>query len=421
MQKVYIHTFGCQMNEYDSERMEAAVAGDAGFTLVRNEEEADVIIVNTCSVRKHAEERAMSYVGRHVRDKKVIIAGCMAQSLKKELKRQFVNLHAVVGTFRFDEIGDIIKKGGVYTDEDHNAYSVNISRTGKVRGFTAIMQGCNNFCSYCIVPFVRGREKSRAFAEISSEIGMLAKNGMKEVTLLGQNVNSYSDEGMNFPALLRELVKIPGLERLRFMTSHPKDLNEELINTVAANRKLCKHFHLPVQSGSDRMLMAMNRKYTTAEYKGKVMMIREKIPGCAITTDILSGFPGETEQDFRETVSLINEVKFDDAYVFKYSVRPGTAAEKLKDDVAEIDKKKRVNYILDLQKKISEDINNKLVGTETEALVYLVKSGGNQEARATTDTNKRVYMKNTQDLTGLTVRVRIIEARPGSLTGEVVK
>jgi len=418
MTKIYIHTFGCQMNEYDSERMEAAVLEDSGFTLVRNEEDADVIIVNTCSVRKHAEERAMSYVGRHVKDKKVIIAGCMAQSLKKDLKRQFQNIHAIVGTFRFDEIADIIKKGGIYTEEDHNAYSVNIKRAGKVRGFVAIMQGCDNFCSYCIVPYVRGREKSRAFAEIREEIEMLAKNGTKEITLLGQNVNSYNDKGMNFPALLKELAKIDGIMRLRFMTSHPKDLSDELIDTMASDKKLCKHFHLPVQSGSDKILKAMNRKYTTANYTEKINKIRRKIPGCAITTDILIGFPDETDADFQDTVRLLENIRFDDAYVFKYSQRPGTAAAKMNDDVSEENKKKRVNYILDLQKKISEDINNKLTGSEAEVLVYSVRSG---EARAITDTNKRVYIKGVEDLTGQTLMVKIVEARAGALTGGVIK
>lgn len=407
------------MNEYDSERMASSIADDADFVLTENEDEADVIIVNTCSVRKHAEERAMSYVGRHIKTKKVIIAGCMAQNLKKDLKKQFINLHAVVGTFRFDEIGDIIKKGGIYTEENHDAYSVNINRKGKVRGFTAIMQGCDNFCSYCIVPYVRGREKSRAFAEIKSEIEMLAKNGTKEITLLGQNVNSYNDKGMNFPPLLRELVKIDGLLRLRFMTSHPKDLSDELIDTVASDKKLCKHFHLPVQSGSDNILKAMNRKYTAAEYTEKANKIRKKIPGCAITTDILVGFPGETEKDFQDTVKLLNDIRFDDAYVFKYSERPGTAAAKMKDDVAEVDKKKRVNYILDLQKKISEDINNKMVGTKTEVLVYSVRGGEAKEARAMTDANKRVYIKGVEDLTGKTVMVMITEARAGALTGKV--
>lgn len=417
MMRVYVHTFGCQMNEYDSERMEAAVISDAGFQLVDNEAEADVIIVNTCSVRKHAEERAMSYVGRHIKTKKVIIAGCMAQNMKKDLKRQFPAIHAVVGTFRFDEIGDIIKKGGIHTEEDHDAYSVGLKRAGRVRDFVGIMRGCDNFCSYCIVPFVRGREKSRAFAEIEGEIEMLAKNGTKEVTLLGQNVNSYNDKGMNFPALLKELAKIDGILRLRFMTSHPKDLSEELIETVAAEKKLCKHFHLPVQSGSDKILKAMNRKYTASEYTQKTSKIREKIPGASITTDVMVGFPGETEKDFKDTVKLLETTGFDDAYVFKYSERPGTAAAKMKDDVSEEDKKTRVNYILDLQKKISEDINKRLVGTEQAVLVYSARG----ELRASTDTNKRVYIREGTANEGSLVKVMITEARAGALTGGVVK
>ena len=249
MTRVYIHTFGCQMNEYDSQRMEAAVAEDGAFKLVNSEEAADVIIVNTCSVRKHAEERAMSYVGRHIKTKKVIIAGCMAQNMKKDLKKQFPSIHAVAGTFRLYDMADIIKKGGLHADEGEAADRRGLKRRGKVRDFTAVTRGCDNFCSYCIVPYVRGREKSRPLAEIKAEMEMLAKSGTKEITLLGQNVNSYNDNGLNFSGLLRGLVKVEGIERLRFMTSHPKDLSEELIETVAEEKKLCRHFHLPAQSG----------------------------------------------------------------------------------------------------------------------------------------------------------------------------
>ena len=305
MEKVYIKTFGCQMNEYDSERMASIIGEDSGFETAADEACADVIILNTCSVRKHAEERAMSYIGRHIKNKKVIVAGCMAQNMKKELKMQFPKLHAIVGTFKFEDIGEIIRKGGIYTEETDGAYSVDVRRGKKVRAFIAIMQGCDNFCSYCIVPFVRGREKSRAAAEIRKEAVDLAGKGCREITLLGQNVNSYNDNGMNFPALLRELVKIDGIARIRFMTSHPKDLTDELIDTVATHEKLCKHFHLPVQSGSGRILELMNRKYTPAEYREKISGIRERIPGVSITTDVLVGFPGETEADFMETVGWL--------------------------------------------------------------------------------------------------------------------
>ncbi|HRU38431.1 MAG TPA: tRNA (N6-isopentenyl adenosine(37)-C2)-methylthiotransferase MiaB, partial [Candidatus Goldiibacteriota bacterium] len=363
MIKVYIHTFGCQMNEYDSERMLAALAQAGGFLSVNNEAEADVVIVNTCSVRKHAEERAMSYIGRHVKDRKVIVAGCMAQNLKDGLKRQFPGLHAVVGTSSFDEIADIILSGGVFTQEGKDAYSLRLKRPAKVRAFLAVMRGCDNFCSYCIVPHVRGREQSRPYMEILDEASMLASAGTKEITLLGQNVNSYMDSGTDFPDLLAKLAGIAGIKRIRFMTSHPKDLGEKLVATVAGNTKICRHIHFPAQSGSDRILALMNRKYTAAEYCRKVAMIREKIPGCAVTTDFLLGFPSETGADFMETARMAEELRFDDAYIFKYSSRPGTAAADMDDDVPEAEKKRRVNYLLDLQKKISEDINKSLVNT----------------------------------------------------------
>jgi tRNA-2-methylthio-N6-dimethylallyladenosine synthase len=421
MEKIFIKTFGCQMNEYDSERMASIIKEDSGYELAKDEAGADVIILNTCSVRKHAEERAMSYIGRHIKNKRVIVAGCMAQNLKKELKQQFPKLHAIVGTFKFDDIGDIIKKGGTHVEENHDAYSVNIKRGKKTRGYIAIMQGCDNFCSYCIVPYVRGREKSRTVQEIKSELEGLAAGGCREVTLLGQNVNSYRDGAVNFPGLLRELAKTAGVERIRFMTSHPKDLSDELIDTVASDKKFCKHFHLPVQSGSDRILNLMNRKYTVSEYAEKASKIRAKIPGVSITTDVLVGFPGETAADFEETLKLLREIRFDDAYMFKYSPRPGTKAEKLKDDVGEEEKSARINYALDLQKKISEDINSKLVGKEFEALVYGIKKGDKTEIRATTDTNKRVYLESDEIEPGSMVKVRITEARAGALNGEALK
>jgi tRNA-2-methylthio-N6-dimethylallyladenosine synthase len=422
MEKVFIKTFGCQMNEYDSERMASIISEDAGFETAADEAGADVIILNTCSVRKHAEERAMSYIGRHIKNKKVIVAGCMAQSMKKELKQQFPKLHAIVGTFKFGEIGEIIRKGGIHTEEAKGVYSVDVRRGKKVRAFIAIMQGCDNFCSYCIVPFVRGREKSRTAVEIKKEITGLAKGGCKEITLLGQNVNSYNDNGMNFPALLRELVNVEGIERIRFMTSHPKDLTDELIDTVASHEKLCKHFHLPVQSGSDRVLELMNRKYTSAEYREKIYKIRKKIHDVSITTDVLAGFPGETEADFMETADLVRDLRFDDAYIFKYSVRPGTKAESMGDDVPEKEKLRRLNYILDLQKKISEDINNKLLGNVYKALCYGKSPKNKGEVLATTGNNKRIYINGGDGLIGTLFTVKLTEPRGGgTFTGEVVK
>ncbi|HPD19514.1 MAG TPA: MiaB/RimO family radical SAM methylthiotransferase, partial [Candidatus Goldiibacteriota bacterium] len=260
MEKIFIRTFGCQMNEYDSERMFNVLSQFPEYAFASSEKDADIIIVNTCSVRQHAEDRAFSYIGRYVNSKKVIVTGCMAENLKTKLFIKFPKLFAIAGTFNFSYIDKIIKKGGLYVGENIDKYVKVPVIKKSISGFMTIMQGCNNFCSYCIVPYVRGKERSRKVSEIEEEMKIMADNGYKEVMLLGQNVNSYYDEstGTNFPGLLKKLVKINGIERIRFMTSHPKDLSDELIETVALEKKLCRHFHLPVQSGSDNILKLMN-------------------------------------------------------------------------------------------------------------------------------------------------------------------
>jgi tRNA-2-methylthio-N6-dimethylallyladenosine synthase len=423
MEKIFIRTFGCQMNEYDSERMYNVLSRLKEYDFAASEKDADVIIVNTCSVRQHAEDRAFSYIGRYVNSKKVIVAGCMAENLKTKLLIKFPKLFAVVGTFNFSHIDKIIKKGGLYVGENSDKYAkVPVIKKG-ISGFLTIMQGCNNFCSYCIVPYVRGKERSRKVSEIEEEMKIMADNGYREVMLLGQNVNSYYDESTatNFPGLLKKLVKTDGIERIRFMTSHPKDLSDELIETVASEKKLCRHFHLPVQSGCDNILKLMNRKYTSDFYLERLSRIREIIKDVSITTDILVGFPCENEKDFNDTVNLVKTAKFDNAFVFKYSVREGTEAAKLRDDVSEVEKLRRLNYILEMQGKISEDINKGLQGRIVEVLALGKSTHNMDELKTTTDTNKKVYIKGSDEMTGKIHKVKITELRSkDAFGGEII-
>lgn len=423
MKKIFIRTFGCQMNEYDSEKMFGILSNYSEYSFVSSEKEADIIIVNTCSVRQHAEDRAMSYIGRYVNSKKVIVTGCMAENRKTQLLLKFPKLYAVVGPFNISYIDKIIEKGGLYIGENKDRYDKNIIKKSGISGFLTIMQGCNNFCSYCIVPYVRGRERSRTVANILEELKIMVEKGYKEVMLLGQNVNSYydTDSKTNFPGLLKKIAKIDGIERIRFMTSHPKDLSDELIETVASEKKLCKHFHLPVQSGSENILKLMNRKYSPDFYLERVSKIREMIKDVAITTDILVGFPCENEKDFNDTVKLVEKVRFDSAYVFKYSVREGTEAAKLKDDVPEEEKLRRLNYILEIQKKISEDINKELLGKVVEVLALGKSLHNRNELKTTTDTNKKVYVKGRDDMVGKILKVKITEIRSvEAFGGEII-
>lgn len=423
MEKIFIRTFGCQMNEYDSEKMLSILSEDSGYSFADSEKEADIIIVNTCSVRQHAEDRALSYIGRYVNSKKVVVAGCMAENMKTQLFIKFPKLFAIVGTFNISYIDKILKKGGHYTGENKDRYAGRQIIKKGISGFLTIMQGCDNFCSYCVVPYVRGKERSRTVDDIEEELGFMVKNGYKEVTLLGQNVNSYYDKEnrIKFPKLLKKLVKIDGIERIRFMTSHPKDLSDELIETVASETKLCKHFHLPVQSGSDNILKLMNRKYTSTLYLERVSKIRQLIKDVAITTDILVGFPCENEKDFNDTVKLVETVRFDDAFVFKYSARQGTEAAKLNDDVPEEEKLRRLNYILEIQGRISEDINKGLIGCVVEVLALGKSLRSSEELKTMTGTNKKVYVKGSDKMIGKIFKVKITETRSrDAFGGEIV-
>ncbi|MEI7543104.1 MAG: tRNA (N6-isopentenyl adenosine(37)-C2)-methylthiotransferase MiaB [bacterium] len=424
MTKVFIKTFGCQMNVYDSERMAGVLASDE-FEITDDEKSAEYVIINTCSVRQHAEDRALSYIGAAIKDKKVIVAGCMAERMQDELMTKFPRLHAVVGTFNFSNITAAINRGKkkIFAGITEEKYPIKLRRNEKIRGYITIMQGCDNFCAYCIVPYVRGRERSREVEGILAEIRQLATDGFKEVMFLGQNVNSFLDvkSGLNFSGLLKKAAEISGIERLRFMTSHPKDLTDELIESIAATPKVCKHIHLPLQSGSDRILKIMNRHYTSEWYLSRVKKIREAMPGGAITTDILVGFPGETVEDFQQTLDVMSKANFDSSYIFKYSPRRGTKAALMEDQVNEKDKLTRLNNVLELQKKMSEAITKTYVGKVVEIMVTGPNTVIKTMMEGITDNSKKVIIAGDKSMIGKFYKVKVISAQTAIMEGEIIK
>jgi tRNA-2-methylthio-N6-dimethylallyladenosine synthase len=391
LRHVYIVTFGCQMNDYDSARM-LRLLQDEGITPVDTAAEADLIIFNTCSVRDKAEQKALSLLGRVKKQRhnnprvRIVMAGCFAQRSARELLHKYPFIDLVLGT---DAIGRLPKHvrtlaGGFRPivdvefassyEEDVRDFGDTIPGKGsKVAAFTTVMRGCNNFCAYCIVPYVRGRERSRPIAEVVGEVRRLTEKGVREITLLGQNVNSYGlDAGAgqgDFADLLRAVHDIDGIGRLRFTTSHPKDLSGRLIDAFSELPKLANHMHLPVQSGSDRVLRAMNRGYSVQEYLERVDRLRAGRPDIVITTDLLVGFPGETEEDFAATMDLLDRMQYSNAFVFRYSIRPGTAAAKLVDDVSEKEKIRRLMAIQERQRHITFALHEELVGREVEVLL----------------------------------------------------
>jgi tRNA-2-methylthio-N6-dimethylallyladenosine synthase len=315
--KYWIITFGCQMNKSDSERI-ASVLEKRGYQPACKENEADLIVINCCSVRQSAVNRAYAKVNKYFEKKRVILTGCVLKEDKNKLK---------------DKVSEFW-----HPNDYFECLPIHQS---KFQAFVPIMTGCNNFCAYCVVPYTRGREKSRPAKEIIKEVKSLVQKGCKEIVLLGQNVNSYKDRNVNFPKLLKKINDVEGDFKLNFITSHPKDMSDELIETMAECQKLIKEIHLPVQSGDNEILKKMNRHYTATHYKKFIKKIKQKIPGIKISTDIIVGFPGETKKQFQNTVKLCKEVNFDKAYISKYSPRPGTAAVKLKDDLPEDEKKRR--------------------------------------------------------------------------------
>ena len=417
------------MNIRDSEFV-MGILLDKGFRKANSQEEADVIIFNSCSVRKHAEEKLFSNIGGLWKLKKknpgllIGLMGCTAQSFKDSALERAPLLDFVCGTGNESDlpklIDDILKDRCriVAADKvnDKKPELLPAHRDGEFKTLVSIGEGCNNFCSYCIVPYVRGLERSRAAADIIKEVKGLASRGFKEITLLGQNVNSY---GYGFVHLLGSLDKIKGIERIRFMTSHPKDASVELFKAMRDLKKVCEHLHLPLQSGSDRILKLMNRKYTKKRYMKVISDYRKFVPGGSLTSDVVVGFPSETDRDFRQTVNVIKEVGFDSMYTFKYSPRPPAKSCKLKDNVSEGEKEKRLKTIMDLQCKISEERNAALLGSTVEILVEGRSNKEPGKLTGRTRTNKVAVFDGKPGLIGKLISVRIGSIAPYALKGRI--
>ena len=433
--KLFIETYGCQMNFADSEVV-AAIMQTADYDLTENISDADAIFINTCSIRDHAEKKAMSrleYFASPQKKKKGLVVGvlgCMAERIKDELLKEKV-VDLVVGPDSYLDLPNLVAQAA----SGHKAINVEPSTTetykdvlpkriggNAISGFVSIMRGCNNFCTYCIVPYTRGRERSREYESILSEVVDLQKRGYKEVTLLGQNVNSYNYDGLTFAMILDKLAtEVPDM-RIRFTTSHPKDMSEDTVEVIARHHNLCKHIHLPVQSGSSRILQLMNRKYTREWYLDKIAMIRRIIPDCGITTDMFTGFHSETEEDHQMTLSLMREVGFDNAFMFKYSEREGTfASRNLPDNVPEDVKLRRLQEAIDLQLELSLASNKRDIGKEFEVLVEGRSKRSAQQMFGRTSQNKVVLFNRNDEKTGDYITVKINDATAATLFGERTK
>ena len=411
----YIETIGCQMNVNDSNKM-AEILSEYGCIQTKDMLQADIVIVNTCSVRFSAEHKAYSLLGRLKEQKNINpnliigVTGCMAQYASKEIKSRCKFVDFVLGAKNVDLFSETIIK---YISKETKVKK-NKQEDNEVFKYITIMRGCSNFCSYCIVPHVRGPEVSIDYNEIIKEVNKACDDGIKEIILLGQNVNSYNYEGVNFTQLLQKISQIDNVKRIRFMTNHPKDFSDELIEEIAANNKICRHIHLPLQSGSNSILKAMNRKYTYEQYKSLYEKIKNKIPDINITSDIIIGFPGETEQDFQDTFNASRQLQFGGLFIFKYSPRPKTFAAKLKNNVPLEIIKKRHTLLLEDSNTISKNINEKYIDENIEVLVERVNDG---IAEARNSQNIKVFFDTQENLKGKTVNVKITKVLPNSMSG----
>lgn len=426
--KAYIKTFGCQMNVHDSEKMTGILEAE-GFEITDDRKGADLIIFNTCSIREKAEQKFLSDLGRLKTSKdqkpglKIAVAGCIAQQMGASLIKRVPYVDYVLGPQNIHSIASMLKDdnfGVVAIDDNPDATLLELpaSRKEGRRAWVSIMYGCNNFCTYCIVPYTRGRETSRRSENIINEIKELARRGFLEVTLLGQNVNSYQSD-MDFPGLLREINKIDGIKRIRFVTNHPRNLTEEMASVMGDLDKVCESIHLPLQSGSNAVLSAMNRKYTYEQYLEKIDFLRKHVPGIAITTDIIAGFPGETDDDHRRTVNALREIEFDGLFGFMYSHRPGTKASTMDDHIEEDVKRKRLKEILEVQDGITLKINKKLVDSTLDVMLDDKAAAEDGSLSGRTRTNKIVIIPQGSKARGNFVKARITRGNNHSLIAEI--
>ena len=433
MKKLYIETYGCQMNVADSEVV-ASVMQMAGYETTKAIDEADAVFLNTCSVRDNAEQKIYHRLDaldamRRKRPMIIGVLGCMAERVKEDLLEHH-HCDLVAGPDAYLSLPDLIAQA----ETGHKAINIELSSSetykdvvpqrlhgARIGGFVSIMRGCNNFCHYCIVPYTRGRERSRDIESILREVRDLRDRGFKEVTLLGQNVNSYHSEDIGFPELLRRVAEEVPTMRVRFTTSHPKDMSDETLHVIADMPNVCKHIHLPVQSGSDRILKLMNRKYTREWYLDRVAAIRRIIPDCGLSTDIFVGYHSETEEDHQLSLSLMREVGYDSAFMFKYSERPGTYASKhLPDDIPEEEKIRRLNELIALQTELSAQTNKRDEGKEFDVLLEGFSKRSREQLMGRTEQNKAVVVAKGSHHIGETVRVRISGSTSATLLGEII-
>lgn len=425
--------YGCQMNVSDAERMAGQLAS-IGYEPTEAMGEADLILINTCCVRESAEDRVYGKIGeiKHLKEQNPAlifgITGCMAQKEGEALIRRAPHIDFVLGTNKVHELTHVVQEieaeRGHVVDvqfaETELPEGMPVARQNKFSVWVPIMYGCNNFCTYCIVPYVRGRERSRRPEEVVAEVREAVRQGAKEVTLLGQNVNSYGKDHKraDFADLLKMVDEVPGIERVRFMTSHPKDLSDKLIETIRAGKHICEHIHLPVQHGSNRILRAMHRIYTVEDYRALVARIRAALPTVSLTTDLIVGFPGETEEDFSELLAFLREIRYDSAYTFLYSKRSGTPAATMDGQVPEKVKHERLERLMAVQDAISREKNEALLGTEAEVLVEGPSKHDAAVWNGRTRTNKLVLFPHGEEQPGDLVRVKITQPQTWVLKGE---
>lgn len=437
--KYCVVTYGCQMNLHESEKISGILSG-MGMSAVNEPENADVVVFNTCCIRDTAERRALGNIGKMKELKKknknllIVVTGCMTQQngFAENMKERYQYVDVILGTHNISDLENQIrirleKKKRVAAVLDTDGYiddeTTPVTRTSFPNAWVNINYGCNNFCTYCIVPYVRGRERSRDMKSIISECEKLINDGYKEITLLGQNVNSYGndvpDENVNFANLLREVAKIDGKFRIRFMTSHPKDLTEDVVKAIRDNDKICNNIHLPIQAGSNSVLKNMNRRYTREHYLGLIDMIRRYLPDCGITTDIMVGFPYETEEDFLDTMDIVEKVRFSTAFTFIYSVRKGTKTAEMPQIPYEI-KQNRIKRLIARQNEITEEISKDYVGNVYEILVEGMQEKKNGYVVGRTESGRLVSAKGDESMIGEFKNVKITAVKNAQLLGEIL-
>ncbi len=438
MKKYLIYTYGCQMNVHESEKI-AGILSAKGYEKCENAEEADVIVFNTCCVRENAEQHAFGNIGMFKKLKKekpgliLAVCGCMTQQgdFARRLHESFPYVDIILGTFNIDEFGDLLDKKLATTKSVIEIREKNGEVTEGIRpmrssypnAWVNVMYGCNNFCSYCIVPYVRGRERSRKAEDVIKEVRSLVDEGYKEITLLGQNVNSYGKDlgdDSSFAGLLNEIGKIEGKFRLRFMSNHPKDLTEDVVIALKNNPHACRAIHLPVQSGSDRILKLMNRRYTAESYTEKVEMIRRLLPGCAITTDVIVGFPTETEEDFGDTVALLDRIGFDGAFTFVYSPREGTKAAAMDGQIPDEVKKDRIMRLVEYQNEKNRDESKEYIGKTVEILCEDFDEK-KKKYMGRDERGRMAYFDSPVGVIGKFLQVKITSTGGMSLIGEIAE